>query len=157
MWVLRWMLFAALWLALTDTHKLPELVAGAVVAAIGATFAALITRPGRPKTVGSSLAVLGVGPRILLRPLVRLAGDTGRLTAALWRQLVRRRAVRGSFRAVRYRPDRALSSAAGRAVVESWGSLSANRYVIGIDEEAGVLLVHELVRSEAPLDPLSRR
>src|SRR5207244_3912719 len=34
-WLGRWALLAGLWLALTDTHKEPELIAGAVTAVIG--------------------------------------------------------------------------------------------------------------------------
>ena len=64
------------------------------------------------------------------------------------------RNVRGSFRAVRYRPDAPRRSAAGRAVTEIWGSLTPNRYVVGTDEEEGVLLIHELVRRDQPIDPL---
>jgi len=155
MWLIRWALLAALWLGLTDTHTFPELVTGAVVAALGATLAGLVARPGPPRTLTKALAVLTVGPRRLLHPLVRLVADTGLLSAALWRQLARRQPVRGSFRATRRPPDSALKSSAGRVIVESWGSLSCNRYVVGIDED-DVLLVHELVRSDAPLDPLGR-
>jgi multisubunit Na+/H+ antiporter MnhE subunit len=155
MWIVRWALLAALWLALTDTHKSPELAAGAVAAAIGATFAGIVTRPGPPRTMAASLALLRLGPRRLGRPLVRLVADTALLAAALWRHLVRRRTVRGVFRAVRRPREARLDSAAGRAVVESWGSLSPNRYVIGLDDQ-NVLLVHELVRTDAPLHPLDR-
>jgi hypothetical protein len=62
----------------------------------------------------------------------------------------------GEFRAATYRPEAARRTAAGRAVTEIWGSLPANRYVVGIDEETGTLLIHELVRSDEPLDPLAR-
>jgi hypothetical protein len=58
---------------------------------------------------------------------------------------------------VRYRPGPERRSSAGRTLTEIWGSLTPNRYVVGIDEEEGMLLVHELVRTEQPLDPLSSR
>ena len=74
-WLLRWLLLMALWLALVDTAQWPELVAGAVAAAIGATLAALIGRPGQPKTPIKSLALLRLGPRRLARPLARLMVD----------------------------------------------------------------------------------
>jgi multisubunit Na+/H+ antiporter MnhE subunit len=156
-WLLRWVALAALWLAFTDTHVEPELIAGAVAAAIGATLAGLVIRPGPPKTVEKGSATLRLGPWRLLKPLVRLVVDTGVVAAALWRRLVLRKPVRGSFRVVRYRPGPERRSAAGRTLTEIWGSLMPNRYVVGIDEEGGTLLVHELVRTEQPLDPLSSR
>jgi multisubunit Na+/H+ antiporter MnhE subunit len=155
-WLLRWAALAALWLAFTDTHVEPELIAGAVAAAIGATLSGLVVRPGRPKTVERGLSTLRLGPR-LLRPGVRLVVDSGLLAVVLWRRVVLRQPVRGSFRAVRYRPGPERRSAAGRTLTEIWGSVTPNRYVVGIDEEEGTLLVHELVRTEEPLDPLSSR
>jgi hypothetical protein len=146
----------ALWLALTDTHKEPELLAGAAAAVAGATIAGLVLRPGQPKSVRNSLALLRVGPRRLLLPVVRLIADTGRLTAALAQSLAGRRPA-GSFRAVRYVPDAPRRTAAGRALTEIWGSLTPNRYVIGIDDEEGILLIHELVRTDQPIDPLADR
>jgi hypothetical protein len=154
MWLLRWALFAALWLALTDTRVLPELVTGSVTAAIGATVAGLVTRVGRPRTVRNSLALIGLGPRRLALPLLRLVLDTGLLTGALWRRLARRERVRGRFREAPRPSQKPLRTAAGRAVLEAWGSLAPNRYVVGIDEERGMVLVHELVPSDLPIEPL---
>jgi hypothetical protein len=155
-WLLRWGLLMGLWLVLTDTDKRPELIAGAIAAAIAATVAGLVVRSGRPKTVGKSIELLRLGPRRLLRPLARLVVDTGILTVALLRRLAGRD-ERGSFRVVRYRPERPRRSAAGRVATEIWGSLPPNRYVVGADEDEGVLMVHELVRTEQPLDPFSAR
>src|SRR5215216_5299924 len=120
-WLVRWALLMALWLALVDTHKEPELWAGAAASVVGATIAGLITRPGRPKTASKSLTLLRLGPRRLGRPLVRLAVDSALLTIALVRALVGRR-PKGSFRVVRYRPDPPRRSAAGRSLTEIWGS-----------------------------------
>jgi multisubunit Na+/H+ antiporter MnhE subunit len=151
--MLRWVLFAALWLAFTDTQNTQDVVAGLAAATIAATVSALIIRPGQPKTVANSLALLRIGPRRLLRPLARMVLDTGLVTAALVRR-VSGKPVRGSFRAVRYRPDPPRQSSAGRAVTEIWGSLTPNRIVVGTDDDEGILLVHELVRTGQPLDPL---
>jgi hypothetical protein len=155
-WLVRWVLLMVLWLALVDTQQWPELTAGAVAAVIGATIGGLIVRTGQPKTLGKSAALLRLGPRRLGRPLVRMVADTGILTLALARTLMGRR-PRGSFRVVRYTPDPPRRSAAGRALTEIWGSLTPNRYVIGTDDEEGVLMVHELVRTDEPIDPLAER
>ncbi len=156
-WLMRWALLAALWLAFTDTRVEPELIAGAVAAAIGATLAGRVARPGPPKTPSKALAALRIGPRRLLRPLARLVLDSGLVIVALWRSAVLHRPPQGRFRAARYRPGEERRSAAGRTLTEIWGSLTPNRYVVGIDEDSSILLVHELVSSEEPLDPLGKR
>jgi hypothetical protein len=150
LWLVRWALLAALWLALNDSRALPELVAAAAIAALGATFAALIARPGPPRTVAKSLAVLRLGPRRFGRPLLRLIPDTALVAAALWRKLVRRERVAGRLRVLPIREEPPLASAAGRVAIEAWGSLAPNRYVIGIDDRAGVVVVHELVPTAEP-------
>jgi len=155
LWVGRWLALATLWVVLTDTRKPQELVAGAVVAALGAWLAGLITRPAGWRPDGLMRAAASVGVRRLVRPLWGLVVDTGVIFAALWRQLVLRRPVRGSLRAAHYRPRSTTGTGAGRALAEGWGSLTPNRYVIGIDPERQLILVHELVRSDRPLDPFS--
>jgi predicted LPLAT superfamily acyltransferase len=119
-------------------------------------MAALIIRPGHPKTPSKSLALLRLGPRRMGRPLARLVVDTVIVTMVLARALASRR-PRGTFRLVRYTADAPRRSAAGRALTEIWGSLAPNRYVIGTDDEAGVLMVHELVHTNEPIDPLADR
>jgi multisubunit Na+/H+ antiporter MnhE subunit len=154
---MRWLVLAALWLALADSRAESELIAAAAVATIGATFSTAILRPGSPRPARGLLSLGSLGPRTLLRPVWRLIADTGLLASAVWRRLVRRDDVRGSFRAARHQPDTAIRSSAGRAATEIWGSLTPNRYVVGIDDERGEILVHELVPADEPLDPLTRR
>ena len=154
---MRWLLFMGLWLALTDTRVLPELVTGAVAAAIGATVSGLVTRSGRPRTIAKSLALTRLGARRLANPLLRLVPDMLILVGALWRRLVLRQPVQGSFRVARLGSEQARRSAAGRVLTEVWASLVPNRYVVGADEEDGIVLVHELVPTDQPIDPLGRR
>jgi hypothetical protein len=152
-WIVRWSLFVALWLALTDTRNTQDVVAGLVAATIAATMSGLVARPGPPMTITNWVAVLGIGPRRLLRPLVRLVVETGLVTAILARRLSGRD-VRGSFRVGHYRPEAPRRSATAQALTEIWGSLAPNRYVVGADDEEGIILVHELVPTREPLDPL---
>jgi hypothetical protein len=156
-WSLRWLVLMSLWLALTDTRVVPELVTGAVAAAIGATASGLVTRPGRPRTIAKSLALARLGPRRLVSPLLRLAPDTVLVAGALWRRLVLRRPVQGSFRVARLGSEHGRRSAAARVLTEVWASLVPNRYIVGADEEDGIILVHELVPTDEPVDPLARR
>ena len=155
-WLVRAGLLMALWLALTDTKNTQDLVAGGVAAIIGATVAGSIGRPGAPRTVAKSLALLRLGPQRLLRPLRRLPVDTVLLAAALVRRLAGSRET-GELRAAPYRPDAPRRSSAGRALTEVWGSLTPNRFVVGVDDEEGIVLIHELVRTDEPIDPLGER
>jgi hypothetical protein len=148
---------ASLWLLLTDTTAWQELAVGAAVDALGASLAALIRFPAAPRASRRTLALARLGPGRLGRPLLRLAPDTWLLTRLLATRLLGRRPSRGRFRAARHRPDEPLRSAAGRLAIELWSSLTPTRYVVGIDEEEGVILVHELGRRETPVAPLERR
>ena len=155
MWTLRWALLFAFWVALTDTRRWQELAVGAIAAGVGATVAAAVRIRGASPSLRRSAAVLTIGPR-LLRPLWLLVRDCGRLVTGL-RRRVAGRPLQGGFRAAVYRPDPARRSAGGRIATELLGSLPGNRIVVGIDDEEGTILVHELVRSDEPLDPLERR
>src|SRR5439155_1071310 len=73
-----------------DSAKLPELVAGAIVATIAATGTELVR--------GQRVAGIAVRPAFLRRAWRPVAGavpDIGRLTVAAFSQLVRPRAARG--------------------------------------------------------------
>jgi hypothetical protein len=151
-WAVRWISLFALWLVLADSRKGSELLAGAAVAALGATVSGSITRPGRRPLAGA-WALTRLPPGRLLRPLLRVVPDTALVIGALWRRLVRREDPRGATREVPRASDPALRSAAGRFATEVWGSLAPNRYVIGVDEERQVVVFHELVHTEEPLEP----
>jgi hypothetical protein len=157
MWAIRWIWLYALWMALADSRRWSELVAGAVVAALGAMVSGAIARPGRPRTLADTRALLRLPPRRLLGPLLRLLPDTGLVIGALWRRLAGGGDPRGSTREVPRAEDPALRTPAGLIATEVWGSLAPNRYVIGVDEECGTVLFHELVRTEEALEPGGRR
>ena len=141
-WLIWWALLAALWLALVDTVVGPELIAGAVGAALAAT-GAVIVRQQR---------------RLLLRPRlrwVRSAGRPLRRTVAdlvpLARALGRPRDEHGRlfelpYEAVGDTPD----AAAHRAFTQALGSLAPNTLVVDIDRERRVLIVHQLVPRDDP-------
>jgi hypothetical protein len=135
-------------MALVDTRKLPEIVAGAVAAAVAATVAML----PREQTV-ARLPVDTALIRRGLRTVLRVPVETLIVAAALPRAIRARGRRTGRLRAVRFRHV-ADSEAAGRHVVSEYlGSLAPNRFVIGIDASRQYMLVHELVPSDEPLDP----
>jgi multisubunit Na+/H+ antiporter MnhE subunit len=148
-WLLRWVVLMALWMALVDSAKLAELITGAVGAALAATAAAVAERETvtRPRLRPALL-------REAWRPLARVPIETLLVGRALLARVRSRGRRKGRLRAVHFR-DRGGRDAAGRHVLaESLGSLAPNRYVIGIDPEGEYMLVHELVRTDEPLDPM---
>jgi hypothetical protein len=128
-WAIRWAVAMAVWLLLTDTVVLQELFAGAIVAVLVATAGVWIPRPwDRPLHPPPPGAVLG--------PLLRLAPDTWSLAVLVGKRIAGGRPIAGRLRA---EPAERTG-----AIEEWWGSLAPARYVIGVDEETGTELVHEL-------------
>jgi multisubunit Na+/H+ antiporter MnhE subunit len=141
-WLIWWALLAALWLALVDTVLAPELLAGAVAAAIAAT-GAVIVRQQRRLLLLPRLAWL----RSAGGPLRRAVTDL----APLARALVRRRDEHGRlvelpYDAVADTPE----AAAHRAFTQALGSLGPNTIVVDVDRDRRVLSVHQLVPTADP-------
>ena len=71
------------------------------------------------------------------------------------------RRARGRFVTVPFEAHReSPREAARRVLMKSTGSFASNTYVVGADEERGILLVHQLVARDdvtADVDPLSLR
>lgn len=152
-WATWWVVLAGLWLLLDDNVAFPELMTGAVAAILGATAAELVH--------AQNIVRVRLDPRWLKhawRPLVSLVPDTGRVMLALFRVLVLRRRPRGAFRAVRFRSgyEEGARDTARRALAKAAGSFTPNAYVVGVDAERDLLLVHQLEPSggKAALDPL---
>jgi multisubunit Na+/H+ antiporter MnhE subunit len=151
--VASWVALAALWLVLDDTVAFPELMTGAVAALIGAVAAEVVH--------SQNLVRLRVEPRwlrYLWRPLLRLLPDTVRVLRVLLGQLVLRRPARGQFRAVRFQAARPAGAddTARRALAKAASSFAPNAYVIAVDAEHDLMLVHQLdpTGGATELDPL---
>jgi multisubunit Na+/H+ antiporter MnhE subunit len=149
-WGAWWVLLAALYLVLADNPAVPELVVGAVAAAIGAT-GAVLTRRQRRELLRPRIRWL----RGAWRPATGLFTDLVPLTRALVTRGILRRAGAGDLVAV---PVTIAGDAGERAAYaafsEALGSLAPNSIVVDVDEERGVLLVHELVPTGDPAPPL---
>jgi multisubunit Na+/H+ antiporter MnhE subunit len=138
-WAGWWLAFFGLWLLLV-TLSPAEFVAGLGAAAVAATGAEVVRIQG--------LVRFDPDLRWLLRiwkipcSVVR---DCWTLTVVLAR-CVRGKPISSGFRAIPFRSggDDARSSAR-RALVIPAISVSPNTYVIGIDEDADLMLVHQLV------------
>src|SRR3954447_24128577 len=121
-WLIWWVLLAALWLALVDTLVVPELVTGAVAAAIAATGAVIVRSQRR--------LLLRPRPgwiRFAAAPLRRTVTDLVPLARALWQRGVLRRGDRGALVGVPYTAvaDDA-DAAAHRVFTGALGSLAPN-------------------------------
>src|SRR5215211_4614742 len=137
-WLLWWLVLAGLYLVLADSVKAPELVVGAVAAAIGATGAVLVGRSGPP--VRPRARWLGAA----VRPLLGVLGDLRTLARVLVARGVLRRGGEGTLVEVRFtatsdEPD----DLARRAVTQALGSLAPNTVVVDVDKARGVLLAHQ--------------
>jgi hypothetical protein len=149
-WVGWWIVCAAIWLWLVDNTHVPELIVGAGVCILAASFA-IVVRQQR-------LVVLRPRPRWLLRlwrPVLAFPRDMWLLVKALPRRQV------GTF----YTLSASVHgddprSAAQRVLMQAAASLAPNTYVIGTDLDRECVLVHQLVRTRdivADADPLRLR
>jgi hypothetical protein len=125
-------------------------VAGAATAVVAATLA---ERGRRAAQVHPRLALERFG-RSATMPLIVFA-DFGVVTYALATSLVRRRVVRGRYLARDFAagPKTTPEGAARRAWTVLIAGYSPNAYVVDIDPEENVVLLHDLVpwrRSEEP-------
>jgi multisubunit Na+/H+ antiporter MnhE subunit len=155
LWLVAWLGAAALWIVLTDSVQLPELVAGAVVATLAASGFELVRR--------QRVAEQAVRPDVWLRVwrvLGKAVPDVWRLTRAAFAQLAHREPVRGRVVAMPFgHAEDTPEARANRAAAVGLGSIAPNSIVIGVDPDSGLLLVHQLVPTRDPsdLDPLQLR
>jgi hypothetical protein len=149
-WLLWWAALAFLWLLVAGDWNRTEIVAAACAAAVAATLAEVArtaepVRAALPLPPRSLVAVLQVPWQVLV--------DLGIVLRALGRALLRRE-VEGRFFVRRF--DAGGDDPPG-ASLRAWTVLvagySPNAYVVDIDRERNVVLVHDLVpnrASEAP-------
>ena len=154
-WLIWWIVLAALYALLADNPALPELIAGAVVAAIGATGAVLV-RSQRQRLLRPRARWL----RGAWRPALGLVGDLRPLVGVLVETGLARRPGRSGFVEVPFDVvGEDPESAAYRALTEAFGSLAPNTVVVEMDAERGVLLAHQLRKTDdaaAAAAPLPR-
>lgn len=153
-WAAAWLFSAALYLLLIDITDLPELIVGAGAATLAATAAELAREQG---IVGESLRVRWLTR--LYRPLLTVPRDVAVVSMLALRALVRRPPSQGKFRVIAFAPDGGDSEARARgrrALAATAGSVAPSTYVVGIDEQRGLLLAHQLrpTPGRQAIDPL---
>jgi multisubunit Na+/H+ antiporter MnhE subunit len=145
-----WAALFGAWLLFVGEWNLIEVVAGAIAALVAAGLALVVHELGLLPFRVTRAAFAGAAsiPRVVVV-------DFWILTAALVRTVVRRKRVQGVFRAHPFDAgatgdDRA---AARRAIAAALATYSPNAYVVDIDVDRGLVLLHDLVPnsdSESP-------
>lgn len=155
-WAAWWVLMMAFWEMVDNSIMLSELLVGAAVAAIAAFLAEL---------AGHQAATLFRMRIEWAVPALRLPGqvvrDTGIVFAALWRRLVHGELPPSGLRALPLEfGDDSPEGVTRRALAVAGKSVAPNTFVLGVDSERNVMVVHQLVvnqGSEVPEDPSEGR
>jgi len=148
-WLGWWCVLWPLWLVFVGAWDLIDGVAGVAAAAVAAT-AALVVR---------DLGLLAFRPRPgrfagFRRVPLQVFGDFGILVSALGRTLAGR-PVRGVFLAKALpAPGPRPEAAFARATAEVAATYSPNAYVVDVDLDRNVALMHDLIRNSASEKPL---
>jgi len=141
--IIWWILMMSFWVMLDDSIATDELLAGAGAAVLAAVLAELVTYQAASRF---RLRIWW------LAPALRLPGEVARdlviVYAALWRRLVSGQQPDSAFteRPARYGDD-GPEGVTRRTLLIGGRSLAPNTFVLGIDAERDVMVVHQLVAS----------
>ena len=140
-WLAWWVLLMSLWVAVDDSLQSDELLAGAGAAALAALAAEIASHQAATR-----LQIRAGWLARAFRLPGEVAHDTYTVFAALARTLATRQSPRGGFRElpVRYGDDTPLG-VTRRVLLTGAYSLAPNKFVLGMDEQRDVMVVHELV------------
>lgn len=143
-WLVWWVLLMSLWVVLDDSIALDELLAGAGAAALAAFLAELVSYQAATRF---RMRVEWLGPALRLPGQV--ARDTVIVFAALGRRLLRGEQPPSGFREIPVpfggSNDEGVTR---RALLVGGRSVAPNTFVLGIDSERNVMIVHQLVANE---------
>lgn len=143
-WLAWWVLLMGFWVAVDDSIGLAEVGAGAGAAALGAFVvelaghqAATRLRP-RPEWLAQAVKLPG-----------QVARDTVVVFGALWKRLVTGEQPASGFREIPIRfGGPGTQDVTRRVLLVGGNSLAPNTFVLGIDEDRDVMVVHQLVVSQ---------
>jgi multisubunit Na+/H+ antiporter MnhE subunit len=144
-WFAWWALMMSFWVAIDDSLRSDELIAGAVATALAAAAAAGVGQLARVRA-GFKAAWLPAAIGGVLGLPGRVAQETFLVFAALAKALVRGEPPPGGFREIgaRYGDD-TPAGVTRRTLLTGAKSLAPNAFVVDFDAERNVMLVHELV------------
>lgn len=140
-WLVRWVLMMSFWVMIDDSVNTDELLAGAGAAALAALLAELITYQAATRF---RMRIEWLVPALSLPGQV--VRDTVTVYAALWRRLVRGEQPPSAFLEVPVRfGDDTPEGVTRRTLLVGGTSVAPNTFVLGIDRDRGVMVVHRLV------------
>jgi multisubunit Na+/H+ antiporter MnhE subunit len=141
-WLTWWVILMSLWVAIDDSFESDELLVGAGVAVSGALAADLVCRQAQVRLQVRAAWL----PRALSLP-GQVVQQTFLVFAALAKSLpAASPPPGGGFREVPVRyGDDTPAGATRRFLLTGARSLAPNEFVLGIDADRGVMIVHQLV------------
>ncbi len=140
-WLVWWVLMMSFWVMIDDSVNTDELLAGAGAAALAALLAELITYQAATRF---RMRIEWLVPALSLPGQV--VRDTVTVYAALWRRLVRGEQPPSAFLEVPVRfGDDTPEGVTRRTLLVGGTSVAPNTFVLGIDRERDVMVVHRLV------------
>ncbi|MBV8431339.1 MAG: Na+/H+ antiporter subunit E [Solirubrobacterales bacterium] len=140
-WLVWWVLLMSLWVMLDDSISTDELLAGAGAAALAALLAELVSYQA---ALRFRMRIEWVVPALGLPGQV--ARDTVTVYAALWRCLAHREQPPSAFLELPARFGGDTSEGITRRTLLVGGaSVAPNTFVLGIDKDRDVMVVHRLV------------
>jgi multisubunit Na+/H+ antiporter MnhE subunit len=140
-WFIWWILMMSFWVMLDDSIATDELLAGAGAAALAALLAELVTYQAATRF---RMRIRWIGPAL------RLPGEVARdlviIYVALWRRLVHGEQPDSVFTELpsRYGDD-SPEGVTRRTLLIGGRSLAPNLFVLGIDPDRDMMVVHQLV------------
>ena len=145
-WFAWWALMMSFWVAIDDSVRSDELIAGAIATALAAAAAVGVGRLAQAR-YGFRAAWLPAAIAGVIGLPGRVARETCTVFAALARKLVRGEAPDAGFREipVRYGDD-TPAGVTRRILLTGAQSLAPNGFVLDFDAERDVMIVHELVK-----------
>jgi len=140
-WLVWWVLTMSFWLMIDDSINTDELLAGAGAAALAAAFADLVTYQAASRF---RMRIEWLVPALSLPGQV--VRDTVVVYHALWRRLVHGEQPPSAFLELPARfGDDTPEGVTRRALLVGGTSIAPNTFVLGIDPERDVMVVHRLV------------
>jgi len=143
-WVTWWVLLMSFWIILDDSVAPDELLAGAGAAALAALLAEFAGYQAAAR-LRMRVEWLASAPQLP----TQVARDTVTIFAALWRRLAHGAEPHSGFRElpVRYGDD-SMAGQTRRALLVGGRSIAPNAFVLGIDRQRDVMVIHQLVVNE---------
>ena len=140
-WLVWWVLLMSFWVMIDDSVNTDELLAGAGAAVLAALFAELVTYRTATRF---RMRIRWLAPALSLPGQV--VRDMVTVYAALWRRLVRGEQPPSAFLEV---PacfgDDTPEGVTRRTLLVGGTSVAPNTFVLGIDRERDVMVIHRLV------------